>query len=112
MPVAYVTSPLVAKVPADTANTYVWPAGRVVPAGTVARALVAGGVLLLEPQSCQPPIATAAVETLRISIASSLPEVMLRKATWEITTGPAACAAGAATAARTSVADASAKTRD
>ncbi len=79
------------------------------PAGTVARALAVPA--LFEPHSVQPPMSTVAAETLRISITSSLPPPVPPNADWEITTEVAAWAAGAAKAATTSAADASARRR-
>src|SRR4051812_3007377 len=111
MPVPYVTSPLLAYAPSEFAMTYVRPAGSVVPCGTVARELTAGAAALLEPQSSQPAMSTVADETLRISTASSLALAAPRKATCEMTTDVAACAAGAPTP-RTSAAEASARRRD
>src|SRR3954452_21723590 len=102
------TSPWAVNEPAVLANVNVLPAGRTVFAGTVARALA--GPAVFEPHSDQPPMSTVDPETLRISTTSSLPPPVPPKATWEITTDVAACAAGAPTA-RTSAADASARRR-
>ena len=89
----YSTSACAVNVPAELANTYVWPAGSVVLAGTVARALAVPA--LLEPHSVQPLMSIVAAVVLRISTTSSLPPPGPPNAACEITTPVAACAAGA-----------------
>ena len=71
-----------------------------VPAVIVARALC-DEPLAFEPHSCQPPIATGAVDLFLSSMTSSLPPAGPRVMIFEITTvvEGSACAAGAASAA-------------
>ena len=79
--------------PAELANTNVFPEGSVVPAGTVARVPTVPEPL--DAISVQPLMSIVAAVVLRISTTSSLPPPVPPNATCEITTPVAAWAAGA-----------------